>query len=81
MCTAQGPNFSVYSASQLVEWQISQEGVCKKRGGGKKGVGVGMVLRRGPMLPRLAGDLCCCGNELVAVPDGLELLWNGELRL
>lgn len=33
------------------------------------------------MLPRLSGDLCCCGNELAAVPDGLELLGNGELRL
>lgn len=33
------------------------------------------------MLPRLSGDLCCCGNKLPAVPDGLELLGNGELRL
>lgn len=31
--------------------------------------------------PRLSSDLCCCGNKFVAVPDGLELLRNGELRL
>lgn len=29
----------------------------------------------------LPGDLCCCGDELLAVPDGLELLGNGALRL
>lgn len=33
------------------------------------------------LLPRLSGDLCCCGNKLTAVPDGLELLRNRNLRL
>lgn len=31
--------------------------------------------------PSLSGDLCCCGDELTAVPDCLELLWYRDLRL
>ena len=30
---------------------------------------------------RLSSDLGVCGDELLAIPDGLELLGNGKLRL
>lgn len=31
--------------------------------------------------PRLSSYLCYCGDQLLAIPDGLELLRNRELRL
>lgn len=71
------------SKSQSTVWELAggvggsvRKAFAKKGWGWCRG-GVAIFSR----CSGLPGDLCCCGDELLAVPDGLELLGNGALRL